>query len=375
MSPSFFPAGHYGGPTYSSYQLCNALAKISEVELRVLTTDSDGPGRVQVASIPTKLTAGYDVYYCRRWFGADIAPGLFRHLYGLIKWADVVHLSAVYSPPTIPALLLCSLMRRPVVWSTRGALQRWDGSTRTTIKGFWERLCNSLCQTERVVLHVTSEAERLESVSRISNAQAVVIPNGIELPKLDVLQEQRRDNELRLLYLGRLHPIKGIENLLRAMASLKGKARLSICGDGDAAYQNQLESLARELELNGSVKFHGKVDGAEKEQQFREADLCVVPSFKENFCIVVAEALARELPVIASHGTPWQRLVEKECGLWVGNSSEELSAAMNLAASLPLTKMGKRGREWMGQEYSWPAIAQQMFRQYESLIQAHQISH
>ncbi|HEY8186872.1 MAG TPA: hypothetical protein VIF64_12415, partial [Pyrinomonadaceae bacterium] len=70
ISPSFFPAGHYGGPTYSGYHLCNGLVTIPEVELRVLTTDSDGPARISVESFPTRLPPGYDVYYCRRWFGA-----------------------------------------------------------------------------------------------------------------------------------------------------------------------------------------------------------------------------------------------------------------------------------------------------------------
>jgi glycosyltransferase involved in cell wall biosynthesis len=222
------------------------------------------------------------------------------------------------------------------------------------------------------VLHVTSEEERLESVKRIPNAQAVVIPNGIELPKLNGVQEERKDNELRILYLGRLHPIKGIENLLRALPGLKASAHLSICGDGDAGYQKHLHSLARELGLNGRVEFHGRVDGQAKEQQFREADLCVVPSFKENFCIVVAEALARGVPVVASRGTPWQRLVEMRCGLWVDNTTEELSKAMDLAAHLPLLEMGKRGREWMGREYSWQTIAEQMVGQYRLLIEANQ---
>lgn len=372
VSPSFFPAAHYGGPLYSGYQLCNGLAKIPGVELRVLTTDSDGPARIRVESFPTRLPAGYDVYYCRRWFGADIAPGLFRRLYAMIKWADVVHLTAVYSPPTIPVLFFCYDLDRPVVWSTRGALQRWEGSTRTRIKGVWETICNSLSKSERTLLHVTSEEERLESVKRIPNAQAVVIPNGIELPKLNGVQGERKDNELRILYLGRLDPIKGIENLLRALPGLKANARLSICGEGDAEYQKHLQLLAHELGLNGRVKFHGRVEGQAKEQQFREADLCVVPSFKENFCIVVAEALARGVPVLASRGTPWKRLLEMGCGLWVDNSSEELSKAMDLAATLPLPEMGKRGREWMGQEYSWHTVAEQMVGQYRSLIEANQ---
>jgi glycosyltransferase involved in cell wall biosynthesis len=348
------------------------LVKIPGVELRVLTTDSDGPARIRVESFPARLPAGYDVYYCRRWIGADIAPGLFRRLYAMIKWADVVHLTAVYSPPTIPVLFFCYAMGRPVVWSTRGALQRWEGSTRTRIKSAWERLCNSLCKSGQVVLHVTSDEERLESVKRIPNAQPAVIPNGIELPKLNGVQGERKDNELRILYLGRLHPIKGIENLLRALPVLKANARLSICGDGDSGYQKQLHSLAHELGLNGRVRFQGRVDGQAKEQQFREADLCVVPSFTENFSIVVAEALAHGVPVVASRGTPWQRLVEMGCGLWVDNSSEELSKAMDLAANLPLREMGRRGREWMGREYSWQTVAEQMAAQYRLLIEANQ---
>ena len=344
--------------------------KIPGVELRVLTTDSDGPDRIPVERVPTQLPAGYDVYYCRRWLPPDIAPGMFLRLPSLIRWADVVHLTSVYSASTIPTLALCCLYRKPVVWSTRGALQRWEGSTRTTIKRIWEKLCNALCKPERVVLHVTSEAEKLESVKRISNAQAVVIPNGIEVPQANGVKEQRKNEGLRILYLGRLHPIKGIENLLRAMPALKTEAQLSICGDGDSAYQKQLKSLAHELGLNGRVRFHGRIDGEAKEQQFRETDLCVVPSFKENFCIVVAEALARGVPVIASRGTPWQRLVEMGCGLWVDNSSEELSKAMDEAASLPLREMGRRGREWMGREYSWQTIAEQMVGQYRLLIEA-----
>jgi glycosyltransferase involved in cell wall biosynthesis len=342
--------------------------KIPGVDLRVLTTDSDGPARIPVNSIPTHLPAGYDVYYCRRWFGADVAPDLFRRLYGMIKWADVVHLTAVYSPPTIPVLFLSYAMRKPLVWSTRGALQRWQGSTRVGIKSAWEKVCNAFCKSRRVVLHVTSEEERLESLKRIPNAQAVVIANGIELPESNGDHEGRQDNALRILYLGRLHPIKGVENLLRAMPGLKANARLSICGEGDLAYQEQLYALANQLGLNGRVKFHGKVEGQAKEQQFRQADLCVVPSFKENFCIVVAEALARGVPVVASRGTPWQRLVDMGCGLWVDNSSEELSKAMDLAANLPLVEMGRRGREWMRQEYSWQTIAEQMARQYGLLI-------
>ncbi|HEX9630638.1 MAG TPA: glycosyltransferase, partial [Pyrinomonadaceae bacterium] len=178
VSPSFYPAGHYGGPTQSSYGLCNAVAEMPGVELRVLTTDSDGPRRIDVKGFPVKLPAGYDVYYCRRWFGADIAPRMFWRLPRMIRWADIVHLTAVYSPPTIPTLALCRLFRKPVMWSTRGALQSWRARTRKKFKSVWEKTCALFCSPERVMLHVTSEPERVESGERIKHASAVVIANG-----------------------------------------------------------------------------------------------------------------------------------------------------------------------------------------------------
>ena len=339
------------------------------VELRVLTTNSDGPRRIDVESVPMKLPEGYDVYYCRRWFGADIAPRMFWRLPRMIRWADIVHLTAIYSPPTIPTLFLSRLLGKPVMWSTRGALQSWRERTRKNLKSVCEKTCDLFCSPDRVMLHVTSEQEKVESVERIKHAQAVVVPNGIESPELNGNRSHRPDESLRLLYLGRLHPIKGIENLLQAVATMENGVTLSVCGEGEADYESHLKSLTAELGLTKRVTFHGRVDGEAKEQQFARADLCVVPSFTENFCNVVAESLARGVPVIASKGTPWARVTEIDCGLWVDNDPETLAGAIRQAEAMPLCGMGERGRQWMQREFSWPSIATQMIQQYETLIE------
>ncbi len=334
----------------------------------MLTTDSDGPQRLTVEAAPVRLPAGYDVYYCHRWVRPDIAPSLFIRLWSMIRWADVVHLTAVYSAPTIPTLMFCCMLRKPLVWSTRGALQRWNMTSRTRVKLVWEKVCNSLCSQRRVVLHATSEAERTESIDRIPNARAIVIPNGIDVPRANSY-DRTMNAGLRLLYLGRLHPIKGIENLLAAMARLREDVTLSICGDGNSVYRKHLEAMSVELGLSKRVGFHGRVEGEPRERHFKEADLCVVPSFKENFCIVVAEALARGVPVIASRGTPWARVEEVGCGLWVDNDEASLAEAITRAVSMPRHEMGQRGRDWMEREYSWETIAEQMADQYRQLVE------
>jgi len=370
ISPSFFPASQYGGTIYSGYALCNALAQIPDLQLRVLTTDSDGPTgdrRIKASDFPTRLPQGYDVYYCRRRFGADISPRMFALLWPMMRWADVVHLTAVYSPPTLPALLMSKLLRKPLIWSPRGGLQRWGGSTRTGVKNWWDKVCNLLCEPGRVQLHVTSEAEKAESLAIMTRASATIIPNGIDFPGLNGNRERAPGSTLNLLFMGRLHPIKGIENLLRALTLIKTPVRLSLCGEGDAEYTRSLKTLARDLSLWERVEFCGRVDGAMKEQQFASADLCVVPSFKENFCMVVAEALARSVPVIASEGTPWQQLTARGCGLWVSNQPEALAQAIDLVGAMPLAEMGQRGRAWMQREYSWQTVAAQMHEAYKLL--------
>jgi glycosyltransferase involved in cell wall biosynthesis len=94
----------------------------------------------------------------------------------------------------------------------------------------------------------------------------------------------------------------------------------------------------------------------------------VVPSHGESFATPVTEALARAVPVIASRGTPWSRLTEKGCGLWVDNSPESLADAIDQMRAMPLEEMGLRGREWMTSEFSWDKVARDVCNAYSEIL-------
>jgi glycosyltransferase involved in cell wall biosynthesis len=369
VSPSFYPAFHYGGPIFINRSFCEAMAQHDDVQVEVLTTDSDGPGqRIDLTAVQQNRNDSYAITYCRRMLSPDIAPGLLLRLFGKIRRADVVHLNGVYSFTTIPTLALCRLMKKPVAWSMMGALQRWEGSTRKSMKACWERVCNSLCEPDRVLMHVTSEEEKAESLEKIPNARALILRNGIDIPKLNRATRDHRHDSLSLLYIGRLHPIKGIENLLTALTIVKSSVQLAICGAGEKTYESKLRSHVRELSLEDRVQFYGKVEGEAKEQRFREADICVVPSFKESFGTVVVESLARAVPVIVSRGTPWRQVEKIGCGLWVSNEPLELARAIDQASSMRLGEIGLRGRAWMEREYSWSQVAEEMLDEDRKLV-------
>ena len=370
VSPSFYPATYWGGPLYSAHQLCDSLSQTQEIVLRVLTTDSNGVSkedRIPVDSFPTKGEHGYEIYYCRRDWGASFSTRLLRELPRMVRWADVVHLTAVYSAATIPTLILCKVLRKPVVWSPRGSLQRWEGSSRPRLKRLWEFTCNYLCDRERVTLHFTSDKEMAESAGKIQRASVVVIPNGVDSVEQPKHYSSEKSKSLQLLYLGRLDRIKGIENLLTAMKEADGPVTLSICGKGNNGYAHSLKALADKLGLAEQVRFEGHVTGQEKIKCFERSDVFVMPSHNESFGLSAAEALSHGLPVIVSKGTPWSEVEREGCGLWVDNNPQSLAQAINRIRQMPLQEMGSRGREWMAREFSWNVVAGKMFKVYEGL--------
>jgi glycosyltransferase involved in cell wall biosynthesis len=369
ITPTFYPAQVYGGPIESTYQLCRSLAS-SGCDVRVLTTDANGPQ--EVLDVPTyrevQIAEGMRVRYCHRQIRDSVSITFLRLLPSYIHWADVVHLTAVYSFPTIPTLLSCRPLHKAVVWSLRGALQRWEGSSRVTTKALWERVCRVVAP-EKTVLHVTSQQEAVASLKRFPGVETVVIPNGIEIP--EKVAHARGNGILRLLYLGRLHPIKGLEILLLSCKRLNDVCdltwSLTIAGDGEPGYVQVLRARIDGLKLEERVKMIGAVNREAKQMLFENSDIVVVPSHTENFGMVVAEALAHGVPVIASKGTPWRRVEGMGCGLWVENDPESLAKAIERMSKMPLREMGQRAREWMEKEFSWSDRAQDMMKLYESL--------
>jgi len=370
--PTFYPATYFGGPVLSVYELCNALSRRPEIELRVVTTDNAGPElpRIKTESFPVRLPAGYGVSYFKYLFGVSVSLSMLRALPSMIRWADMVHLTSVYSFPTIPALLLCKLFQKPVVWSPRGALQRWEGSTKPLIKRAWEFICNALLDQNRSILHVTSNMEAEESRKKITRANIEIIKNGINIPLENSAKAWMPANKLRLLFIGRLHPKKGIENLLQAVKELKQEYALTICGAGDDGYKAYLEQMADNLGIAGRVQFAGHVEGDAKTNIFRDSDICVVPSYTENFGMVVAEALAHGVPVIASKGMPWAEIAERRCGLRVDNDPASLLRAISEISKGDLHQMGLNGRNWMQENFSWDSVAKDMHSIYQRLVHA-----
>ena len=167
----------------------------------------------------------------------------------------------------------------------------------------------------------------------------------------------RSINKKVILFLGRIHEVKGLDNLLYAFAKYKKHNKnsvLIIAGD-DHGFKNKLFVIINELKLQNDVYFTGKVYGKAKKTLYKISDLFVLPSHTENFGIVVAEALSSGLPVLASNKTPWEDLDLHKCGKFVDNNSDSLFDGMVSILDVSPSEFSEKAVEY-AKFFDWDKI-------------------
>lgn len=228
-------------------------------------------------------------------------------------------------------------------------------------------------------LHALSATEAEQARALGFENPICVIPNGIYLPDLDRFRsrEDRSSSKRTLLYLGRLHPIKGVDDLLRGWARFKSQApnaadwQLVVAGWGDPGYRAELEALANSLELGEGVVFTGGQHGDDLWRTYAVADAYILPSRSEAMPMTILEAWACGLPVIM---TP-------ECGLEDGvacgaavvteRDASSMGDAIGRIAAMSdsaRTKMGAAGRRLVETRFTWERAAQKFDAVYSWLL-------
>jgi len=298
---------------------------------------------------------------------------MYRGLPKLVRAADVVH---VHSNWTFPVWWgsHCALQAgKPLVMSPQGCLdpvRLAHSAWKKRLAGLFDR--RYLRQAS--VIHATSEMER-DWIERYvgKGPRIAVIPNGVEMQAFPGTPREPKPagRTRQVLYLGRLHPLKGLELLLDAWGGIgNGGWQLVIAGPDEQGTRTRLEAQARALGL-ANVTFPGPLYGEEKAKALAEADLFVLPSRTENFGIAVAEALGAGLPVITTKGTPWSEIAGS-CGWWVDVNAAAIAKA--LADGIALSDeeraaMGTRGRELVAAKYQWETVGRAMAGVYQSLVE------
>jgi glycosyltransferase involved in cell wall biosynthesis len=198
-----------------------------------------------------------------------------------------------------------------------------------------------------------------------------IIPNGIEIPEWQ--EPIPRDGpERTVLFLSRIHPKKGLLDLIRAWTIVRPPHwRVVIAGPDELGHKTEVVRAVEQAGLSDVISFHEAVDGTAKLALYRRADLFVLPTYSENFGLVIAEALACGVPVITTRGAPWEGLRRHRCGWWIEIGHEALAITLREAVAMAdgeRVAMGRRGRAWVERAFAWSEIVGQMTDYYHWLL-------
>ncbi len=358
----------HGGPSRSVPALADAQATLGERVLLVDTmfdeyAENGLPKKAQFIGIP----------------GANLWPtlccnrNLLRQMRGIIAPSSsvVLHDHGVWLPPNRVLADLSSDPRVIRVVSPRGMLSDWalqrKWRAKTAVWYLWQR--RALASASG--FHATSEQEASE-IRRLGFRQPIcVVPNAVSCP-VEIPRRSQGQQGKRMLFLSRIHPKKGIAELLEAFrrANLPPEWQLQIVGSGEPQHESMVRLLIDDFQLKGRVRFDGPANDNDKWQFYADADVFVLPSFSENFGIVIAEALAAGLPVITTTGTPWESIKEQRMGWWVSPEVASLTSALQEVSRMAkeeLSEMGARGAEFVRSTFSWDSSARKLIDFYRTL--------
>jgi glycosyltransferase involved in cell wall biosynthesis len=276
---------------------------------------------------------------------------------------DVIHDNGLWLPTNLLSALAAHRSGIPHMITPHGMLEPWAIQHRGwKKKAAWYGYQRSILKRADVI-HATApmEAQNLRDFD-LSGPMAV-IPNGVPLPDT-WKQEPSSRRRRQALFLSRIHPVKGLPNLIEAWSRVQPDGwDLIIAGPDENNHRREVEETVQTHGLGDVVSFPGPVRGEDKWALYRESDLFVLPTHSENFGVVVAEALASGLPALTTTGAPWEILEEENCGWWTEPAVEALAAALQDAVQRSDEErlaMGRRGRGLVEERFSWEQVAQQL---------------
>jgi glycosyltransferase involved in cell wall biosynthesis len=345
ITPSYKPAYVYGGPTMSVAKLCEALSN-EQLDLQVLTTTANGQSELDVEPNKQVKVDGVLVTYYKRITKdhTHFSPALLKALRNKIKSTKpIIHIHSWWNLVTIFSCFVAKLYHVPVVLSPRGMLTNYTQNTRNSF--FKSTLHFLLGKSLLKYVHIiaSSEQEKSDVLEIITPKSIHIIPNLVSLPKTIPTHESevKDNNSFNLLFLSRIEEKKGLDFLFDALANLTVQWTLTIGGDGEKQYVENLKAKAENLKINNNINWLGHVNNDNKFKLIANHDLLVLTSHNENFANVVIESLSVGTPVLLSKHVGLSSYVEdNDLGFITDLKVDQITAKLNEA----FTSIEKRNR-------------------------------
>jgi len=270
--------------------------------------------------------------------------------------SDINHIHGVWMYPQYIAAKTSYTAGKPYIITPHGMLEPWLWENGTSKKKLYFNLMIKKYFSQANILHAITPDEKNNLYKLFGHKNIEVIPNSISYTEIDSYHIQRQDKDKFILFVGRLHPKKGIDLLIKAFSKLKSTdIKLKIAGPINE-YKIELDNLIKNLDLENRVEFLGMVTGKEKYQLFKDAWVFVAPSYSEVVGMVNLEAGILGTPVITTYQTGLYKEWNDNGGILINPNIEELYKALSEIIDWTETERNDRGKSlknFIIENYSW----------------------
>ncbi|MFH2040324.1 MAG: glycosyltransferase [Chloroflexota bacterium] len=306
------------------------------------------------------------------------SPGIVKKIESILLdyHIDIVHIHSIWLAAQWAGLKAVGGKNIPIVISSHGMLEPWlvynQGLLQRIKKELYLKLVLKPSIPTGTTIHAITSLEAKNLKVFFPGYNTVLIPNAIDIAA-PIVFSKINDNSKQLLYLGRLHPKKGIELLLRSLSKLIEDPdwHLNIAGsESIPGYTNSLKDLCAQLDLEKRVSFVGPIYEKKKWEALNRSWAVIVPSYSEVVGLVNLEAAICKTPSITTFETglmDW----ENGGGLLIHPTIDELTESLKKVLGWSLDERldrGERSFQLVKENYSWDVVAQKWLSFYASIL-------
>jgi len=384
--PSYLPAKLASGAIKPTHYLNKALVE-KGIEVVVYTMNIDGNKKLDVPLGKEVNLDGVKVFYFPMTFRPwQYSYKLHQALAKSVKDFDLIHITSVFLSVSTLGAYYAKKFNKPYIISPHGSLMNEPLRNRNTKKQIYISLIERKNLTDASAIHFTVETEKEEYIKAgLSLKETIIIPNGLDIEEFNTITRDSAthfkekfgiapDKKI-ILFLGRLHRIKGLDTLIPAFAEIikkEPKAVLVLAGPDDENYKREVLKFIDEVNLRTSdIVFTGMLVGEDKTAVYKESDVFVLPSYSENFGMVVVEAMYSCLPVvITKYVGIAPEIIKNNAGIVIKKNEKELTEAILKILNNPALaqKMGESGKRLVETEFSPGKIADKWIEKYKNII-------
>jgi glycosyltransferase involved in cell wall biosynthesis len=383
--PGYIPAGFASGTIGPTHSLNRALVK-QGVDVTVFTTNIDGATTIDVPLNEEVDIDGVKVFYFpitfRPWqYARDMRKTLAKQAMNY----DLIHISGAFLSESFFGSYYARKYKKPYIISPHGSFMIDPLSRKALKKKIYINLFEKRILKNAQAIHFTIEKEKEDYIKAgFPLKKALIIPNGISIENYETSaggpfrKKFGIDNDKKIiLFLGRIHPIKGLDTLIDACAIVfasEPNAILVIAGPDENGYKKIIEAQILKNDIRDRVIFAGVVSGDDKNYMFKDGDVFALTSYSENFSMATIEAMQYGLPVVITEEVGVSPYIKQsDAGIVVKKTATETANAILkiLSDKNSAEIMGTNGMNLVKKEFDSNSVAKRFFEAYKKIIGEH----